>query len=109
MPSLSSRHCEERSDEAIQRAASTYSGPWRSSTRDYFAVLLRLSYLAPDITAAILDVRQPVQLNRQRLARAANLPLEWQAQREMLGFARSAALWRTCCTSHPPTPQMPTR
>lgn len=56
-------------------------------TRDYFAVLLRLSYLAPDITAAILDGRQPVQLNRQRLARAANLPLEWQAQREMLGFA----------------------
>ena len=56
-------------------------------TRDYFAVLLRLSYLAPDITAAILDGRQPVPLNRQRLARAANLPLEWQAQREMLGFA----------------------
>lgn len=56
-------------------------------TRDYFAVLLRLSYLAPDITGAILDGRQPVQLNRQRLARAANLPLEWQAQREMLGFA----------------------
>ncbi len=56
-------------------------------TRDYFAVLLRLSYLAPDITAAILDGRQPVQLNRQRLARAANLPLEWQAQREMLGLA----------------------
>ncbi len=56
-------------------------------TRDYFAVLLRLSYLAPDITAAILDGRQPVQLNRQRLARAANLPVDWRAQREMLGFA----------------------
>ncbi|CAM3176561.1 hypothetical protein SPAN111604_08470 [Sphingomonas antarctica] len=56
-------------------------------TRDYFTVLLRLSYLAPDITAAILDGRQPVQLNRQRLARAANLPVDWQAQREMLGFA----------------------
>ena len=56
-------------------------------TRDYFAVLLRLSYLAPDITAAILDGRQPVQLNRQRLARAAKVPLEWQAQRKMLGFA----------------------
>ena len=56
-------------------------------TRDYFAVLIRLSYLAPDITAAILDGRQPVQLNRQRLARAANLPIDWQGQREMLGFA----------------------
>lgn len=55
--------------------------------RDYFGVLLRIAYLAPDIVAAILDGRQPVQLNRQRLARATNLPLDWQAQRAMLGFA----------------------
>ncbi len=33
------------------------------------------------------DGRQPVQLNRRRIARAANLPLDWQARREMLGFA----------------------
>lgn len=56
-------------------------------TRDYFGVLLRIAYLAPDIVAAIVDGRQPVQLNRQRLARATNLPIAWQAQREMLGFA----------------------
>ena len=56
-------------------------------SRDYFGVLLRISYLAPDIVTAILDGRQPMQLNRQRLARATNLPVEWQAQREMLGFA----------------------
>lgn len=55
--------------------------------RDYFGVLLRIAYLAPDIIAAILDGRQPVQLNRQRLARATNMPIDWQAQREMLGFA----------------------
>jgi len=55
-------------------------------TRDYFGVLLRISWLAPDIVAAILDGRQPTHLNRQRLARATNLPIEWQAQREMLGF-----------------------
>ena len=56
-------------------------------SRDYFGVLLRIAYLAPDIGAAILDGRQPVQLNRQRLARATNLPIDWRVQREMLGFA----------------------
>jgi site-specific DNA recombinase len=57
-------------------------------TRDYFGVLMRIAYLAPDIVTAILDGRQPVQLNRQRLARTTNLPIEWQAQREMLGFVQ---------------------
>ncbi|WP_340318019.1 recombinase family protein [Rhizorhabdus argentea] len=55
-------------------------------SRDYFGVLLRVSYLAPDIVTAILDGSQPIQLNRQRLARATNLPVDWQEQREMLGF-----------------------
>jgi len=55
-------------------------------SRDYFGVLLRIAYLAPDIVAAILDGRQPVQLNRQRLARMTNLPIDWQGQRAMLGF-----------------------
>jgi site-specific DNA recombinase len=49
--------------------------------------LARLSYLAPDIVAAIIDGRQPPSLNGRRLLRAANLPLDWQAQRQMLGFA----------------------
>ncbi|MDX3899163.1 MAG: recombinase family protein [Sphingobium sp.] len=52
----------------------------------YLGVLLRLSYLAPDIVAAIIDGRQPPTLNRQRLARVANLPLDWRGQREVLGF-----------------------
>lgn len=56
-------------------------------TRDYFGVLLRIAYLEPDIVTAILEGRQPAGLNRQRLARATNLPVAWQAQREMLGFA----------------------
>lgn len=53
---------------------------------DYCAVLLRLAFLAPDIVVAILDGRQPPQLNRQRLARVTNLPIDWQAQRELLGY-----------------------
>ena len=52
----------------------------------YFTTLLRLSYLAPDISCAILDGRQPARLNRQHLARLNNLPLDWSAQRQLLGF-----------------------
>jgi len=29
----------------------------------------------------------PPQLNRQRLARVSGLPIDWRAQRELLGFA----------------------
>jgi hypothetical protein len=58
--------------------------------RDYFATLLRLSYLAPDVIAAILDGKQPPNLNRQKLARLSALPLGWEAQREMLSRGSSA-------------------
>ena len=56
-------------------------------TKPYFAILLRLSFLTPDITTAILDGRQPVTLTRQRLARIGNLPMDWNEQRALLGFA----------------------
>lgn len=53
----------------------------------HFCSLLRLAHLAPDITTAILDGRQPAHLNRKFLARTNNLPIDWHGQREMLGFA----------------------
>lgn len=56
-------------------------------SKPYFCVILRLGYLAPDITAAILDGLQPAHINRQYLARINNLPVDWSAQRAMLGFA----------------------
>ncbi len=56
-------------------------------SQQYFCRLLRLAYLAPDITAAILDGKQPTHINRQFLARVNNLPMDWTGQREMLGFA----------------------
>lgn len=52
----------------------------------YFSVLVKVGFLAPDIQAAILDGHQPLQLNRQRLARIGNMPSCWQAQRQLLGF-----------------------
>ncbi|MEG3155851.1 recombinase family protein [Sphingomonas sp. RB1R13] len=49
--------------------------------------LLRISWLAPDILSAVVEGRQPVTLTGRRLLRTANIPLNWQHQRELLGFA----------------------
>ena len=55
--------------------------------RSYFTRLLRLSYLAPDITQAILDGRQPPDLTAEKLLEHSRLPLAWHEQRIVLGFA----------------------
>jgi len=47
--------------------------------------LLKLAYLAPDITEAIIEGRQPVELALAHLYRI-DIPLDWQAQRQTLGF-----------------------
>jgi len=53
----------------------------------YFTRLVRLSYLAPDITQAILDGRQPRDLTADKLLTRSRLPLAWHEQRTLLGFA----------------------
>ena len=53
----------------------------------YFTRLVRLSYLAPEITEAILDGRQPRDLNADKLLAHSRLPLAWHEQRTVLGFA----------------------
>ena len=53
----------------------------------YFTRLVRLSYLAPDITHAILDGRQPSHLTADKVLAHSRLPLAWQDQRTLLGFA----------------------
>ena len=55
--------------------------------RSYFTRLVRLSYLAPDITQAILDGRQPSDLTSEKLLEHSRLPLAWHDQRTVLGFA----------------------
>ena len=53
----------------------------------YIYNLLRLPWLAPDITAAIVNGRQPQQLNAMKLMRhASRLPADWAEQRTLLGF-----------------------
>jgi site-specific DNA recombinase len=55
-------------------------------SRSYFTRLVRLSYLAPDITQTILDGRQPGDLTAQKLLEHSRLPLAWHDQRTVLGF-----------------------
>jgi len=56
--------------------------------RDFLAVLMRLSYLSPEIISAIVRGQQPVELTPTRLvALSRNLPYDWQEQRRLLGFA----------------------
>ena len=55
-------------------------------TPSYFTRLLRLAYLAPDITRAVVQGSQPPTLTARVLAKASRLPLDWDEQRRLLGF-----------------------
>jgi DNA invertase Pin-like site-specific DNA recombinase len=55
-------------------------------TPAYLRRLFDLAFLAPDIVAAILDGRQPIELSAERLTRLDDLPLDWGSQRRQLGF-----------------------
>jgi hypothetical protein len=57
------------------------------NTAAYIYTLLRLPWLAPDITTAIVNGRQPPQLSAKKLMRlTAHLPADWTEQRALLGF-----------------------
>jgi site-specific DNA recombinase len=56
-------------------------------SRSYFTRLVRLSYLTPDITQAILNGRQPRDFTAEKLLEHSRLPLAWHDQRIALGFA----------------------
>ena len=53
----------------------------------YIYTLLRLPWLAPDITAAIVNGRQPPHLNAKKLMRhASRLLADWSEQRTLFGL-----------------------
>ena len=55
-------------------------------TAAYIYVLLRLRWLAPDITTAIVNGQHPPQLSAKKLMRlTAHLPADWTEQRALLG------------------------
>jgi hypothetical protein len=56
-------------------------------SRSYFTRVVRLSYLAPGITQAIIEGRQPRDLTAEKLLAHSRLPLGWHDQRTALGFA----------------------
>ena len=53
----------------------------------YATRLMRLTFLAPDIVAAILVGKQPAELTANKLMADTRLPLDWRDQRMALGFA----------------------
>jgi hypothetical protein len=56
-------------------------------TPGYVSRLLRLSSLAPDIITAIVNGKNPPQLTAKKLMRLAlEIPVDWTAQRKLLGF-----------------------
>jgi len=55
-------------------------------SQSYVVRILRLAFLAPDITQTILQGRQPAHLTAEGLIKLSRLPLEWERQREVLGF-----------------------
>jgi site-specific DNA recombinase len=56
-------------------------------TAAYIYTLLRLPWLAPDITTAIVNGRQPQQLSAKTLMRkASRLPVDWAERSTQLGF-----------------------
>lgn len=54
--------------------------------RSYFTRVFRLSFLAPEITTAIVQGRQPAELSAIKLLRAGVLARRWPDQRRQLGF-----------------------
>lgn len=53
----------------------------------YVRRLLPLAFLAASIVEAICEGRQPPELNTERLTRLRPLPLDWSAQRKLLGLS----------------------
>lgn len=58
----------------------------KAGDRNYIMRIARLSFLAPDIVASILEGRQPAGLHARKLIRIAALPLDWTEQRSVFGF-----------------------
>jgi DNA invertase Pin-like site-specific DNA recombinase len=56
-----------------------------SCSRPYVSSLIRLAYLAPDVTRAIVNGTQPAQLTLADLM-SRDIPLDWAEQRRSFGF-----------------------
>ena len=57
------------------------------TNKSYVARVIRLAFIAPDITESIIAGRQPADLSVEKLTKQMDLPLDWSQQRQLLGFA----------------------
>lgn len=55
-------------------------------TASWFARIVRLSFLSPRITPALVDGRQPLELSADRLLKLGPVPASWQNQLGTYGF-----------------------
>lgn len=72
---------------AAWKKLTTEQRPANPVERSHLVRLARLRFLAPEITLAIVEGRQPVELTARSLLRCGELPLDWNDQRKALGFA----------------------
>jgi DNA invertase Pin-like site-specific DNA recombinase len=82
---LARAHALVRSAKASPDRSVAEHAKAASAGSSYIRRLSRLAFLAPDIQQAILEGRQPIALNLQRLMQI-DLPLDWKQQRQRLGF-----------------------
>jgi site-specific DNA recombinase len=75
------RHRLERSGEIGLQDLAREEG----CSRPYVSSMIRLAYLAPAITQAILDGTQPPRLTLAALMRR-DIPVDWTEQRRAFGF-----------------------
>ena len=78
---LNSKLAESKSENLMELAQC------QRMSSSYFTRVLRLTYLAPDISRAILEGRHPQDLTARKLLDHSRLPLTWVEQRRTLGFA----------------------
>jgi len=81
------RACRWFDDLAAGRAPSVaVIAAQQAISARYVGLLLRLALLAPQIVEVIADGRQPQDLTVERLTRRTLLPLNWDAQKRLLGI-----------------------
>jgi site-specific DNA recombinase len=57
------------------------------TSRSRASSILTLAFLAPDIVEAILEGRQPPEVNLERLTSTGGIPNSWDEQRRLYGFS----------------------
>ena len=82
---MNTRLIQSPGPSPLARQAADRDAQGVSISRQLAAISSDLSYLAPDITRAILDGRQPRDLTAELLGHS-RLPLAWHDQRIVLGF-----------------------